>query len=102
MPSAQDVGRLFARGLPVATRITPQVAGGAFRQVLEIAIDGTAKLPGAKAHASRQFQRHGGATDPAIEASISVMKVSCQPRKAPTIASILTSPMPSPSSPRMR
>ena len=63
MPSAQDVGRLFARGLPVATRMmTPQVAGGAFRQVLEIAIDGTAKLPGAKAHASRQFQRHSGAT----------------------------------------
>ena len=71
MPSAQDVGRLFARGLPVATRMmTPQVAGGAFRQVLELAIDGTAKLPGAKAHASRQFQRHGGATDPAIDGII--------------------------------
>jgi hypothetical protein len=68
MPSAQDVGRLFARSLPVASRMmTPQVAGGAFRQVLEIAIDGTAKLPGAKAHASRQLQRHGGAGDPAIE-----------------------------------
>ena len=67
MPSAQDVGRLFARGLPVATRMmTPQVAGGAFRQVLELAIDGTAQ-PRAKANASRQFQRHGGATDPAID-----------------------------------
>lgn len=70
MPSAQDVGRLLARGLPVATRITPQVAGGALRQVLELAIDGTAKLPGAKASAARQLQRHGGASDPAVDAII--------------------------------
>ncbi|MDN5762670.1 MAG: EcsC family protein [Microlunatus sp.] len=47
--------------------MTPQVAGGALRQVLEIAIDGTSKLPGAKAHASRQLQRHGGSVDPAID-----------------------------------
>lgn len=70
MPSAQDVGRLFARGLPVATRVTPQVAGGALRQVLEIAIDGTAKLPGAKHSAIRHLQRHGGAADHAIDALI--------------------------------
>lgn len=70
MPSAQDVGRLFARGLPVATRVTPQVAGGALRQVLDLAIDGTAHLPGAKASASRHLQRHGGASDSAINAVI--------------------------------
>lgn len=70
MPSAQDVGRLFARGLPVATRVTPQVAGGALRQVLELAIDGTSKLPGAKHSATRQLQKHGGAADHAIDALI--------------------------------
>ena len=70
MPSAQDVGRLFARGLPVATRVTPQVAGGALRQVLEPAIDGTSKLPGAKHSATRHLQKHGGAADHAIDALI--------------------------------
>lgn len=70
MPSAQDVGRLFARSLPVASRVTPQVAGGALRHVLELAIDGTAKLPGAKAAAGRQLQRHGGSADLATEATI--------------------------------
>ncbi|HYI56994.1 MAG TPA: EcsC family protein [Microlunatus sp.] len=71
MPSAQDVGRLFARGLPVATRVmTPQVAGGALRQVLELAIDGTSRLPGAKHSAAKHLQRHGGASDSAIDAVI--------------------------------
>lgn len=70
MPSAQEAGRLFARALPVATRVTPQVAGGALRHVLQVAIDGTARLPGAKASAARHLQRHGGATDHAIDALI--------------------------------
>jgi hypothetical protein len=70
MPSAQDVGRLVARGLPVATRVTPQVAGGALRQVLEVAIDGTSRLPGAKHSAAKHLQRHGGASDSAIDAVI--------------------------------
>lgn len=70
MPSAQDVGRLFARSLPVASRVTPQVAGGALRHVLELAIDGTAKLPGAKAAAGRHLQRHGGSAELATEAVI--------------------------------
>ena len=38
--------------------------------------------------------------DPRSVASSSATNVSCQPRNAPTIASILTSPMPRPSSPR--
>ena len=70
MPSAQDVGRLLARGLPVASRMTPQVAGGALRHVLQLAIDGTSRLPGAKSHASRLLQRHGGSVDPAIDGII--------------------------------
>ena len=70
MPTAQDVGRLFARGIPVATKVTPQAAGGALRLVLQIAIDGTAKVPGAKASAARHLQRHGGSVDGAIDGLI--------------------------------
>jgi hypothetical protein len=50
--------------------MTPQVAGGALRHVLELAIDGTSRLPGAKHSAAKSLQRHGGATDPAIDAVI--------------------------------
>src|SRR5438046_1484594 len=39
---------------------------------------------------------------PLSDASISVTSVSCQPRNAPTIASIFTSPIPRPSSCRTR
>jgi len=71
MPSAQDVGRLFARGLPVASQMmTPQVAGGALRHVLELAIDGTTRLPSVKHSAAKYLQRHGGASDPAIDAVV--------------------------------
>ncbi len=67
MPSAQDVGRLFARGLPVASQVAPQAAGGVLRKVLEMAIDGKGWLPSAKAAAARQLQRNGGSHDKAID-----------------------------------
>jgi uncharacterized protein (DUF697 family) len=72
MPSAQDVGKLIARGIgPVATAVAkPQAAGGALRRVLELAIDGYGKLPGAKATAARHLQRAGGSSDTAIESLI--------------------------------
>jgi uncharacterized protein (DUF697 family) len=72
MPSAQDVGKLIARGIgPVATAVAkPQAAGGALRRVLELAIDGYGKLPGAKASAARHLQRAGGSSDTAIESLI--------------------------------
>jgi uncharacterized protein (DUF697 family) len=71
MPLAQDVGRLIARGVgPVATIVAPQLAGGALRRVLELAIDGYGRLSGAKAHAARQLQRHGGSVDDAISSII--------------------------------
>jgi uncharacterized protein (DUF697 family) len=71
MPSAQDVGKIIARGLgPVASAVAPQLAGGALRQVLELAIDGYGRLPGAKTHAARQLQRHGGSVDGAISSII--------------------------------
>ena len=47
MPSAQEVGKMIARGIgPVAGIVAPQVAGGALRRVLEVAIDGFGRLPG--------------------------------------------------------
>ena len=71
MASAQDVGKIIARGLgPVANIVAPQLAGGALRQVLELAIDGYGRLPSAKTHAARQLQRHSGSVDRAISSII--------------------------------
>jgi EcsC family protein len=72
MPTAQGVGRLIARGIaPVARNVSPQAAGGVLRRVLEVAIDGYGKLPGARTAAGRQLQRHSGDVDEAIEAIVS-------------------------------
>jgi uncharacterized protein (DUF697 family) len=72
MPSPGDVGKLIVRGIgPVANMVAkPQAAGGVLRRVLELAIDGYGKLPGAKASAARQLQRNGGSVDQAIESLI--------------------------------
>jgi uncharacterized protein (DUF697 family) len=71
MPSAEGVGRIIGRNIgPVAARVAPQAAGGAFRRVLEIAIDGRGALPSAKTAAGRHLQRHGGSVDDAIESLI--------------------------------
>ena len=72
MARAQDVGKLIARGIgPAAALVAkPQAAGGVLRRVLELAIDGYGKLPGAKASAARQLQRNGGSVDRAIESLI--------------------------------
>ena len=69
MPSAADVGKILARGIgPVATSlVTQQFAGGALRRVLELAIDGYGRLPGAKTVAAKYLQRHGGSVDEAID-----------------------------------
>ena len=74
MPSAADVGKIIARGIgPVASSlVTPQLAGGALRRVLELAIDGYGLLPGAKTAAARHLQRHGGSVDAAIDSIIDV------------------------------
>jgi hypothetical protein len=55
---------------PVANLVTAQGAGGALRQVLEIAIDGYGRLPSAKTAAARQLQRQAGSVDAAISAII--------------------------------
>ncbi len=71
MPTAQGVGRMIVRGIgPVARSVSPHAAGGALRQVLEVAIDGYGRLPGAKTAAARHLQRHGGSVDAAIESVI--------------------------------
>jgi hypothetical protein len=67
MPSAQDVGKLFARGSVIASRMAPGAAGGVLRHVLELAIDGSGWLPSAKASAARQLQKHGGSIDGAVD-----------------------------------
>ena len=71
MPTAQGVGRMIARGIaPMARNVSPQAAGGALRRVLELAIDGYGRLPGARTAAGRHLQRHSGSVDDAIESII--------------------------------
>jgi hypothetical protein len=71
MASAQEVGRRIATAIsPVANLVTAQGAGGALRQVLEIAIDGYGRLPSAKAAAARHLQKQAGSADEAISSII--------------------------------
>jgi hypothetical protein len=71
MPSAQDVGRAIARGIgPVARSVSPGAAGGALKRVLEVAIDGYARVPGARTVAAKHLQKHAGAVDDAIDSVI--------------------------------
>ena len=72
MPSAADVGKIIARSIgPVASSlVSPQLAGGALRRVLELAIEGYGRLPGAKTVAAKYLQRHGGSVDDAIDSII--------------------------------
>lgn len=71
MASAQEVGRRIATVIsPVANLVTAHGAGGALRQVIEIAIDGYGRLPSAKAAAARHLQRQAGSADEAISSII--------------------------------
>jgi uncharacterized protein (DUF697 family) len=54
----------------MAARMAPQAAGGAFRRILEIAIDGRGAWPSARSAAGRHLQRHGGSVDDAIQSLI--------------------------------
>ncbi len=67
MPAAESVGRMIGRGLGPVVRSTPQAAGGVLRRLLEVAIDGSGRLPSAKASAAKQFQRYGGSVEGAID-----------------------------------
>jgi len=71
MASAQDVRRRIVTVMtPVANLVTAQGAGGALRQVIEIAIDGYGRMPSAKAVAARHLQRQSGSVDEAITSII--------------------------------
>jgi hypothetical protein len=71
MASAQEVGRRIATVIsPVANLVTAQGAGGALRQLLEIAIDGYGRLPSAKSAAARHLLRQAGSADEAISSII--------------------------------
>ncbi|HET9777688.1 MAG TPA: EcsC family protein [Propionibacteriaceae bacterium] len=71
MASAQEVGRRIATAIsPVANLVTAQGAGGALRQLLEIAIDGYGRLPSAKSAAARHLQKQAGSADEAISSII--------------------------------
>jgi len=69
--SAAEVRRRIATVItPVANLVTAQGAGGALRQVLEIAIDGYGRMPSAKSAAAHHLQRRGGSVDDAISSII--------------------------------
>ena len=71
MASAQDVRRRIVTVMtPVANIVAAQGAGGALRQVIEIAIDGYGRMPSAKAVAARHLQREGGSIDDAMSSII--------------------------------
>jgi len=71
MASAQDVRRRIVTVMtPVANIVAAQGAGGALRQVIEIAIDGYGRMPSATAVAARHLQRQGGSIDDAMSSII--------------------------------
>lgn len=71
MPTANQVGRAIARGIaPVARSVNPAAAGGALRRVLELAIDGPGRLPGARTVAAKHLQRHAGSAEDAIDSLV--------------------------------
>lgn len=65
------VARFVASSLaPAAQRFAPQAAAGILRQVLEIAIDGYQRFPGAERIADSKLDKSGGDVAMAIEAVI--------------------------------
>lgn len=61
------VGGVFAKALaPASRRIAPEYTRGFVRQVLDRAIDGVGRLPGAAQTASRRLAKAGGDVDEAI------------------------------------
>jgi uncharacterized protein (DUF697 family) len=65
------VARFVASSLaPAAQRFAPQAAAGVLRQVLEIAIDGYQRFPGAEKVAERQLSKNGNDAQLAIDAVI--------------------------------
>ncbi|GAA0932638.1 EcsC family protein [Kribbella koreensis] len=65
------VARFVASSLaPAAQRFAPQAAAGVLRQVLEIAIDGYQRFPGAEKVAERHLTKHDGDAELAVDTVI--------------------------------
>jgi len=65
------VARFVASSLaPAAQRFAPQAAAGVLRQILEIAIDGNQRFPGAEQLAEAKLERSGGDPQLAVDAVI--------------------------------
>jgi uncharacterized protein (DUF697 family) len=65
------VARFVASSLaPAAQRFAPQAAAGVLRQVLELAIDGYQRFPGAEKVAERHLENTGGDAQLAIDAVV--------------------------------
>lgn len=65
------VARFVASSLaPAAQRFAPQAAAGILRQVLEIAIDGYQRFPGAEKVADKQLEKNGNDVQLAIDAVV--------------------------------
>jgi hypothetical protein len=65
------VARFVASSLaPAAQRFAPQAAAGVLRQVLEIAIDGYQRFPGAEKVAERHLAKHDGDAELAVDTVI--------------------------------
>lgn len=66
---ATNVGRALGALVPAAVNLAPGTAGNVLRKVLEIAIDGAGRLPGAREAAAKQLQRTGD-VEQAIDALV--------------------------------
>jgi len=65
------VARFVASSLaPAAQRFAPQAAAGVLRQILEIAIDGYQRFPGAEKVAERHLAKHDGDAELAVDTVI--------------------------------
>lgn len=67
MPTYREIGKTLIAAAPA---IAPSMAAGALRKLMDIAIDGYSKVPGAKAHAAIQLEKQGD-VEKAIDALIS-------------------------------
>lgn len=66
---ANNVGRALGALVPAAVNLAPGAAGNLLRKVLEVAIHGAGRLPGAREAAAKQLQRTGD-VDQAIDALV--------------------------------
>ncbi|GAB3625019.1 EcsC family protein [Mariniluteicoccus endophyticus] len=57
--NATNVGRALGALVPAAVNLRPGAAGNVLRRILDVAIDGAGRLPGAREAAAKQLQKTG-------------------------------------------